>query len=61
MKLCDFTIVINSHNYMYTRWFYSRSEASVRGNEIFTIKKVTLPPGIMYLFATRYSESLCEP
>jgi len=31
-------IIINSHNFIYTHWFCSHSEASVPGHEIFTIK-----------------------
>jgi hypothetical protein len=34
MKLCEFTIVINSHNFIHSRWLYSQSEASLHGHEI---------------------------
>ena len=55
MKLCEFTIVINSHNYTCTRWICSHCEASVEGHEIFTIRKVTLPPGITYSMCFQHS------
>ena len=31
----DIKVVINSHKFIKTRWFYSHSEASVHGHEIF--------------------------
>ena len=61
MKLWEFTIVINSHNFMCTRWFYSHSEASVHGHEVFAIREDILPPGITYFCSTFYCESLCKP